>query len=305
MKYFYSKLGQANNLAARCLSGDTPINGPAVPIFFDLDANSKEQFLSEGYAKEQGRNFFWCEENPTEARIICLHAGQLYILAPTGKVIFWECEEDFGYAGPGKYVKLLPVDILSQHRFSEIPLILSSMSASAYYYMGTFREISDPGNIKALQSIVGEPVDAISSPAEFIQCLSSVEIETLVAKLFEESGCFVPAYRGGVLKDVDILARNISDNSIKLLETLILPGESVSIQVKRAGGKKTDGDGCDIFISAVRDAEMLLDAVIVSESTKSWLANSLDWLPKQYLLDQGVLGSPNKQMQSDAAEPRR
>lgn len=292
-------------MAARCLSGDTPINVPAVPIFFDLDATSKEQFLSEGYAKEQGRNFFWCEENPAEARIICLYAGKLYILVPTGEVIFWKSEEDFGYASPGEYVKLLPVDILSQHSFSEIPLILSSMSASAYYYMGTFREISDPGNIKALQSIVGEPVDDISSPVELIQCLSSVEVETLVAKLFEESGCFVPAYRGGVLKDVDIIAKNTSENSIRILENIIPPGESVSIQVKRVGGKKQDGDGCDIFISAFRDAEKLLDTVIASESTKSWLANSLDWLPSRYLIDQNLLGSLNKHMQSDVAKPRR
>ncbi len=294
MKYFYSKLGQGNKLAARCLSGDLPIGTPAVPIFFDLDASSKEQFLSEGYAKEQGRNFFWCEENPEEARIVCLHAGQLYVLKPTGNVIFWECEESFGYAGPGKYVKLLPVELLIQRRFSEIPLILSSMSASAYYYMGTFREISDPGNLKALQSVVGETVDVISSPAELVQCLSSVEIETLVAKLFEESGCFVPAYRGGVLKDVDILARNTSEKTIELLGAVIPPGESVAVQVKRVGGKKQDGDGCDIFISAVRDAETILNAVIASESTRIWLARSLEWLPSQFLQNQSILGSPNK-----------
>ena len=270
-------------MAARCLSGDVPIGNPVVPIFFDLDASSKEQFLSEGSAKEQGRNFFWCEENPQEARIVCLHAGQLYVLKPCGSVVFWKCDEPFGYADPGKYVKLLPVEILSQHRFSDIPLILSSMSASAYYYTGTFREISDQGNVKALQSVSGENVDVISSSAELMQCLSSVEIETLVAKLFEEAGCFVPAYRGGVLKDVDILARNTSDKTIDLLGSVIPPGISVAIQVKRAGGKKREGDGCDVLISADNDAEKIFNAVIASESTKAWLARSLEWIPSQYL----------------------
>jgi hypothetical protein len=147
---------------------------------------------------------------------------------------------------------------------------------------------------------MGYRVDTIASQVELIQCLSSVEIETLVAKLFEESGCFVPVYRGGVLKDVEIVARNISQNPIKLFETLIPPGESVSIQVKRDGRKKQDRDSCDIFISAVRDAEILLDAVIASESTKSWLLHSLDWLPNEYLINQNLLGPPNNDIQTDS-----
>lgn len=273
-RYFYSKLGQANTLADRCLNGDTPIGRPAVPIFFDLKADSREQFEAEGSAKEQGKNFFWCADHPNQALIVALHEAKLHVLRPVADVEFWKCSEEFGYAGIGDYVKFLPVESSGQFSFSEIPLILSSMSASAYYYMGTFREIADLGNVRALQCLMGYEPPPTLTAQDLMSCLSSIELETLTAKIFEEAGCFVPAYMGGVLKDVDIIVRNTSSDVVCLFDLEIAPHQGISIQVKRSTNATHPPIGCDLLISGERDASELLKQAKAHPRTKYWLSNS-------------------------------
>ncbi|MGY3869940.1 hypothetical protein ACW5W4_10445 [Aeromonas crassostreae] len=279
-RFFYAKLGRANTLAERCLNGDTPIGCMAVPIFFDLRADTRAQFEREGSAKEQGRNFFWCSDHPENAFIIVLHQAELHILRPVAEAQFFRCSKKFGYADAGDYVKFLPVEAMGKYPFSEIPLILSSMSANAYYYMGTFREITDYGNVLALQHLVGIDAMPVTTAQDIIRCLSSTELETLTAKIFEESGCFVPSYMGGVLKDVDIIARNTSENIIRVFDTEIAPRQGVSIQVKRSTGN-TSQAGCDILISGERDAETVVTLAKASPRTKRWLSDSLHWLPNE------------------------
>lgn len=95
---------------------------------------------------------------------------------------------------------------------ARIPYILASMKTNQAFSRGTFREIrsvaadelaSYRGNIAAIQSIIGwEPGFSVDP----MECISSIEFETLIAKLFESNGFFVPAHRGGALKDVDLFA---------------------------------------------------------------------------------------------------
>ncbi len=174
-RYFYAKLGKGNSLAGDFLAGLTPISLPAIPIFFDLAADNRDDFLNEGSAREQSRNFFWCQDFPRQSMIIAIHEGELFIAVPTGSVIFWRCESDLGYASEGDFVKFLPVEIVTTKRLSEVLSILASMTANPYYYMGTFREITPPGNIRAIQSIVNDQLVAVETAQDLLLCLGSIE----------------------------------------------------------------------------------------------------------------------------------
>ena len=60
------------------------------------------------------------------------------------------------------------------------------------------------GEFQQLRSGSGLPIEHLESancnPEQLLDCLSSVELETLVAKIFEAAGCFVPAHRGAVFE---------------------------------------------------------------------------------------------------------
>jgi hypothetical protein len=113
---------------------------------------------------------------------------------------------------------------------------LAGINSNAYIGRGTFREITHIGNIYAICATLRIPYPNLDTSKTYFQkllgCLSSVELETLTAKIFEANGCFVPAYRGGTIKDIDLFIHNHSNNSIDL-DGLILPSNSrKTIQVK-------------------------------------------------------------------------
>lgn len=292
-RFFYAKLGQANSLAADCLMGRTPIGQAAVPIFFDMTHPDKDNFLSSGSGKEQTKNFFYCSDHPAECLVISLFEGRMYVLQPLAQpVVFWKCTEEYGYAKRGDYVKFLAVKVVADFAFPNIPLILSSMSASAYFYTGTFREISDAGNVVALKCLLGDCDDDINLDAQgLIRCLSSIELETLVAKIFEAAGCFVPAYMGGVLRDIDIIAKNTTDKDITVFDCLVKGGGAVSVQVKRTSQLTQPPRGCDYLLVGDRHANALLAEVRRHPSTDRWFSNLVSWLPRDTLEAHGLAQS--------------
>jgi hypothetical protein len=288
MNYYYAKIGEGNCLATDFLNGTTPINRPAIPLFFNKTPANREHFERDGQAKEQGANFFWCSDNPDQSRIVIINDGRLYVAKPTGPVEFWKSDRDLGYATVDDYIKLLPIKIICEKRLAEVPGILSSMTANAYYYTGTFRRISDPGNILALQSVLDIPLNSCESTKDLLMCLSSIELETLVAKMFEEKGCFVPAYRGGAIKDIDIFAKNIRPITVTLHKLVLRPGETKSIQVKRHTALKEPPAGCDALISAEADADWIVEVIATLATTKSWLKESLSWVGPKTLQRFGI-----------------
>ena len=283
-RYFFAKLGPANYLAEDYLKGANPSGAPGIPIFFNGEPSTKEDFLVRGGAREQGRNIFWAGEHPDFARIVVIHSGVVYILEPTGEVTFW-WEDPTEPGADGGYTKILPVRELRAINVADVPGVVGSMSANTYYYTGTFREIGDDGNRRAIQALLQEPISPIdpNQPSDLLLCLGSIEFETLVAKLFEEVGCHVPAYRGGALKDADILARNRTSVPIHLGDNTVLPGKSISIQVKRTTWIEEPPPGCDVLITATKDAKFIIDSLAKLDMTKRWLRESLNWLPEETL----------------------
>lgn len=133
--------------------------------------------------------------------------------------------------------KFYEVDFIRENiPLAEVPYILSSMKANQAFSRSTFREIrsisgderaSYKGNIAAIESLTGWDPGFNIDP---IECISSVEFETLVAKIFENNGFFVPAHRGGVLKDVDLFAYLENKNHNKLFD--VSQDQGISIQLK-------------------------------------------------------------------------
>ena len=117
-------------------------------------------------------------------------------------------------------------------------------------------------------------------------------METLVAKSLEELGLFVPAYRGGNLKDVDLLAYNDTEKQISFAN-IILKRET-SVQVKRKKGKMRCPPSCDLLVGigvvgkCAVDGPMLLSQVLKLPRTRAWLKRSLNWIPEKYLTDVGL-----------------
>ncbi len=58
---------------------------------------------------------------------------------------------------------------------------------------------------------------------KLIELLSPYELETLVFLILKNEGLFVPAWRGGTQKGVDIIARNLRDEYIKISPIIFEP----------------------------------------------------------------------------------
>ena len=112
------------------------------------------------------------------------------------------------------------IKLLKKIKIVECPLVLATIKSNTRLTMGTFKSIEDPnnpeshmnsyfGNIKALEYILKGKKEKVTvdSFAEYMECLSPIEFETLIAKLKEEEGYFVPAYKGGMLKDYDLICK--------------------------------------------------------------------------------------------------
>ena len=106
--------------------------------------------------------------------------------------------------------------------------------------------------------------------------------------MFEEAGCFVPAYRGGAIKDIDIFARNVQSTDVSVGHLHVSAGSAISIQVKRSTNMKNPPSGCNYLISLDGDANWIVDYIAGRNETKSWLKHSLSWLPNSILVNYGL-----------------
>ncbi|MGN2248115.1 hypothetical protein ACFWZ3_15650 [Frateuria sp. GZRR35] len=143
--------------------------------------------------------------------ILTIDEGRVWIYEPTAGPHEYGLIPGFSGEPEGILVKGYEVRPLVDRRgipASAVPLILSTMKVNQAFSRNTFTEILGGefdryrGNIAAIKAALEETGEGFA--VDPLECLSAVEFETLVAKLFEADGCFVPAYRGGVMKDVDL-----------------------------------------------------------------------------------------------------
>ena len=184
------------------------------------------------------------------------------------------------------------IKLLKKIKVVECPLVLATIKSNARLTMGTFKSIEDPnnpdshmnsyyGNIKALEYILHDKKEKVSvdSFAEYMECLSPIEFETLIAKLKEEEGYFVPAYKGGMLKDYDLICKRDSRQ------------ENIQIKLNLSKDTYNKYKKKGLIIYCVSKSEKIVDPTVTiynwqdiekqinkSPKTKKWLSQTLDWV---------------------------
>lgn len=295
MNYYYLKITQGNADARDWLEGKMA-GYPAAVIYFD---NLTLAQYGDDEGGKEPREFLdrSKQTNRADTRMVVIHDGEVWILEPAGDVRFRPSE-----AGPaGQHTpKVMPVKILAHKNAKDVPLVLASITANQFYTRGTFRRINDWGNFKAIDRVAGGPLKgehwqvAKQGPEQLLECLSSIELETLVAKLLEAKGCFVPAYRGGLMKDIDLIARNCSRVPINFAFLTLQPNKSVSFQIKRWTDSMPKPSSVDCLVGfgvkgpGVIDAKKLLSLVYECPDVNTWFHLSLsEWLPEEFLAKVG------------------
>jgi hypothetical protein len=287
MHYYYLKIGKGNKLAKDWLEGKNPLGKPAAVIFF---GPTHVTDLLQKETTEQAPGF--CKaglpENRENILAVVISGGYLWIVQPASKVTELKEEE-------GDIWKVMELKVLKHKSLNEVPPVLASIGSNRYLSSGTFREIKSLGNIKAIKVVLGRSLSKKHYATKnldnlhLLECLSSVELETLIAKIFEAAGCFVPAYRGGYMKDIDLFATNDTSKRLDLAGLRIDKGQTISVQVKtNANGDIRTTANYLISLDANRDnqvfnADWMIDQAKTFPKVSSWLARSLGWLPKEYL----------------------
>ena len=306
-RWFYLKVGKSSSLAKEWLSGANPLKRPAVPIFFGRCSIAD---LRAGNCDKQAKHFYESSlpENRDLTVITVVGQGNVWFLKPSGELK--EHDPSSGGEKSESTWKMMPVDFLLKNPLAlkDVPPVLAGINANAYLGRGTYREMgkSQPphwGNIKAVECVLGHALPAEHLTKEncgapqLLECLSSVELETLVAKLFEAAGCFVPAYRGGCVQYVDLFAHNDTSQAITLEKLSIPPKGRLAIQVKgwQSLGKCPDEVDCLIGFEAPDapncfNGDWLLNQVKRFPTVLAWLKRSLDWLPSEFLSNYAAYG---------------
>jgi hypothetical protein len=292
MNYFFLKIGEGNSEAIDWLEGRSPnpFGQPGAVIYFD---NLTERDYENGHGARQARDFFEIglkEELREASRMVVVCHGEVWILKSAGRVKFMEAvvRSTQTICTP----KAMPVDVLARKPMKDVPSVLAGIGVNQFYVRGTFRKINHWGNLKAIDRTVGIPCQSEhwdldkQGPAQLLECLGSVEFETLIAKLFETNGCFVPAYRGGVIRDVDLFVHNENNTDLDLAGLRIAARQAVSVQIKTWTNRKKKSDAVDFLIgfdAKPFDAKWVLDRVLECPPVTAWLKRSLNWLPQELM----------------------
>ena len=233
-----------------------------------------------------------------EARIITIGSEKIWIYKIKGQIKNGKIEFD-------KFrQKYYDIEIIKHSKIEDVPYILASMKSNPAFCRNTFRMIDEKkyeGNIAAIKFLIGELNDFKIDP---LKTLSSVQLETLVVKIFEKNGAFIPAWRGGTLKGVDIFAKfegNIPDNLLikKIKE------KNINIQVKLQLNdenkvkdlKKSLADSNNFFLITADDgphkdlkeyhekkyltSKWIKKQIYNYDEIKKWYEECIKWLPTQ------------------------
>lgn len=292
MRFFYLKLGKGNSLATEWLAGKNPLGRPAAVIFFGprtiKDIRNDNNQVNDFYLSS-------LPEKRDNIIMVVIGDGKAWFLKPAGEIVERKPPPDATQSLDSLW-KIMPVEILLSKPLKQVPPVLAGINANAYLSRGTYREVSHWGNIKAIYCSLQQPLpkkhlqDENCSAARLLECLSSVELETLAAKVFEAAGCFVPAYRGGYVRDIDLFAHNDHPHKIRLENLVIPPKGSLSIQIKGWTSLKRCPKTVDCLIGfgipkAPRcfDDNWLLTQVRSFPTVAQWLKRSLNWLSEEFL----------------------
>lgn len=211
------------------------------PIFFDGHTieqfRDKKKVLIEGHdnktehSHKDGEKFVETFLNPpnTDNNIVfSIGKTEIYFFKQADKLVPYDADKK-------DQTKGFKINLVEKCDLIKCPLVLADIKANLGLALGTFKELIEPkhsGNIRAIEYCLSGEKPTITKFPEYLNCLSSVEFETLIAKILEEKVLFIFAYRGGFIKNFDLICQNFGKNPIELRGNEILPEEKKSIQVK-------------------------------------------------------------------------
>ena len=191
--------------------------------------------------------------------------------------------------------KYMSVKDVKSFEIKKVPHVLATLPCNQSFGRHTCIEIKkedQQGAYWAAKCLLGnQPNISIPNlsdftPEKFLSLLGQYELETLLFLVLHNKGLFVPSWRGGTLKDVDIIAKNKTGKPIMVGDIEFLSGESKTFQVKR--GKVREPVNADYIVALsstvknnkerILDAEWLLKRVKEQHETKQWLRYLLDWI---------------------------
>jgi hypothetical protein len=303
---YFVKLGKGNRLCHDWLDCENPkcgifFNGPPGGPRRDVSADQIRKWIRgiEAHnpkdlkkAKDrigprswpQVRDFFKVndfEQQRKRSIFVTIHPPTVYLAQP----IDGPRDEFVRQDRRVELAKVVPVQVLKPATVKQVPHVLASLPSNRYLIQGTFRRVKDKGAIRSICYVTGLGCPPIESAPELLECLSPVEFETLVFLLFASHGLFVPAWRGGTMPGVDIVARNESAQSIRIDPLSWKPHEATTFQVKRERNCDHDdehGAEWTIALTAgkgkVLDAKWILRNVYQRPDVMKWLKQDLEWL---------------------------
>jgi len=305
----------------------------AAPVFYGEDTCeailSGRSSIKKKYEKIVNKFLGVTSLPNTKPIFVTIDSGFLWIYEPIGRPIDGE---KFGFnksksVKDGKYTyeahdlpKFYKIKhLIDKLPISKVPYILAAMKSSQAFAQGTFYPIGENidgdkthkynGNLAALKVLLKD-VDFVRQ--EFnellidpLHCLSSIELETLLAKIFEANECFVPAHRGGVLKDIDLFVDTSKDTKIPGIASEGNVRLSIQIKLNISNNKNeiqqlsqflnssknhyliTSEDQYEIGLEAFKNSGQYLTAkwircqIAKNKSVQKWFDNSVKWLPKE------------------------
>jgi hypothetical protein len=180
----------------------------------------------------------------------------------------------------GDIVKGIKIEILKEVEIKKCPLILITVKSNRYMSSGTFRKLNPIsesnsyfGNILSIQYLLTNEMQELKTFRGYLFCLSSLEFETLIAKMFEEKGYFVPAYKGGFIKNYDLFCTK--------------DDKTISLQIKLEMELDYFNESIDYFYCInnnmgsevkIKNWKNIEEELEKCPNTKKWLSKTLHWV---------------------------
>ena len=264
---------------------------------FDITRNSDVANFITTFAGDENNDSILLSIGADTAGIETLY---IYCKAGTLQDITGIEVEDIYYKNIQKDKAIgFPIKLLHKIKVADCPLVLATIKSNTRLTMGTFKAIENPklpydpknknthlnsyfGNIMAIKYLLTGQKQKVDSIEEYLECLSPIEFETLIAKLKEEEGFFVPAYKGGMLKDYDLICKkddkiekiqvklNLSRDTYNKYKKKDLCIYCVSSFIKQKENKQEE--------AVIFDYNKVFELLKRSPNTRKWLMQSLDWI---------------------------
>ncbi len=253
MRYFFVKIGSGNSYAAPLLD-DWKLGTPAVAGFFRSvplqEIIDRVDDDSVRFSRQAIDLYRW-STGDLDGYGVCVAAGFVWILRPSGPMYEMEREEFEARVGPTIHSddvpKIVPVHVLYRQRVTHVPGLVAQLTANRHLSSSTFKEISDDfGTVVSIEHVLFKAGIQDRYPAitpdkrdyyHLLQCLGGNELIVLIARILEENGLWVPAPTGGFVKNIDMIAYNDTPHTIALDELAVPPRRyfragAITIQVR-------------------------------------------------------------------------